>query len=269
MDRGVTKMEAISGRLAAALAVVMAAVGLAAGCQATIASELDEAQANAVVVALDGNGIGATKERSPGTDAWDVLVPNDDVGPALSVLRSVNLPREEAPGLAEIFGEPALIPTATEERARWVAAQSGELARSIEGMDGVLDARVHLALTMGRDRAFDEERPAPRASVLVRKTPTATVQDEAIRALIAGAIPDLAAESVAVVTVEVAPATTRQASLVHIGPIAVTQGSAPILKATLGGAFTLSALLALALLLTWVRLRRPRIETESAGADPA
>ncbi|RLB53201.1 MAG: secretion protein [Deltaproteobacteria bacterium] len=269
MGQRVTKTGAASGRLAAALAVVVTAVGLTTGCQATIASELDEAQANAVVVALDGSGIGATKERSPGSDAWDVLVPNDDVGPALSVLRSANLPREEAPGLAEIFGEPALIPTATEERARWVAAQSGELARSVEAMDGVLDARVHLALPMGRDRAFDEERPPPRASVLVRKTPTSAMREEAVRALIAGAIPDLAAESIAVVSVEVAPATTRQASLVHIGPIAVTQGSAPILKAVFGGAFTLSALLALALLFTWVRLRRPRIETESADAEPA
>ncbi|MBW2464786.1 MAG: hypothetical protein JRH11_24265, partial [Deltaproteobacteria bacterium] len=164
MGRGGTKTGAAPGRLAAALAIVVTAVTIATGCQATIASELDEAQANAVVVALDGNGIGATKERSPGSDAWDVRVPNDDVGPALSVLRSANLPREEAPGLAEIFGEPALIPTATEERARWVAAQSGELARSIEAMDGVLDARVHLALPMGRDRGYDEERPTPRAS---------------------------------------------------------------------------------------------------------
>jgi len=235
-----------------------------AACEATIASDLSEGQANAIVVALDTQGIGASKEPSVGTgEGWDVRVPNDDVGPALSVLRALDLPREQAPGLAEVFGEPTLVPTATEEQARFLAAQSGELARSIESMDGVLNARVHLAIPAGRDFAFDEERPLPSASVLLRTEAGATVSEASVKALVAGAIPELSPEAVAVVSDEAAPAAPRQSSLVQIGPIAVTQGSAPILKAVLGGALGLLASLALALIIAWVRLRRPRTETEA------
>jgi type III secretion protein J len=262
-------MRSVGGRVAA-VAQIAALVALLSGCEATIASGLSEGQANAVVVALDGQGIGATKEASVGAnEGWDVRVPNDDVGPALSVLRALDLPREPTPGLAEVFGEPTLVPTATEERARFVAAQSGELSRSLEGMEGVLGARVHLAIPEGSDFAFDEERPTPSASVLLRLRAGASVDEAAVQALVAGAVPQLTPDAVAVVKVQTEPVTPRQASLVHIGPIAVTQGSAPILKGVLGGALGLSALLAIALIISWMRLRRPRAETETPGTQAA
>jgi type III secretory pathway lipoprotein EscJ len=88
------------------------------------------------------------------------------------------------------------------------------------------------------------------------------VDEASVQALVAGAIPELSEEAVAVITVEAAEVAPRQSSLVRIGPIAVSRGSAPILKAVVGGALGLSALLALALIMSWVRLRRPRPETE-------
>ncbi len=254
------------------VAVLLAAALLAllTGCEATIASGLSESQANSVVVALDGQGIGATKAPGAGAgDGWDIRVPNDDVGSALSVLRAQGLPREPTPGLAEVFGEPTLVPTATEERARYVAAQSGELARSLEGMEGVLGARVHLAIPGGREIAFDAEPTPPSASVLLRTRAGASVDELAVQALVAGAVPELAPEGVAVVTVEVPQATPARASLVHVGPIAVTRGSAPILKSVLGGALGMSALLAIALIISWVRLRRPRADNETPGTQAA
>jgi type III secretion protein J len=168
-----------------------------------------------------------------------------------------------------VFGEPTLVPTATEERARFVAAQSGELARSLEGMEGVLGARVHLAIPEGSDFAFDEARPTPSASVLLRLRAGASVDDAAVQALVAGAVPQLTPDAVAVVKVEAAAVTPQRAALVHIGPIAVTQGSAPILKGVLGGALGLSALLAIALIISWMRLRRPRADTETPGTQAA
>ncbi len=259
-----------TGGLRPAALSALALIALLAGCEATIASGLSEGQANAVVVALDGQGIGASKEATVGAnEGWDVRVPNDDVGSALSVLRALDLPREPAPGLAEVFGEPTLVPTATEERARFAAAQSGELARSLEAMDGVLGARVHLAIPEGRNFAMGEERPTPSASVLLRLRTGASVDDAAVQSLVAGAVPELTPDAVAVVKVEAPPAAPRQASLVHIGPIAVTQGSAPILKGVLAGALGISALLALALIISWIRLRRPRQETETPTAQGA
>ncbi|QMW23688.1 flagellar basal-body MS-ring/collar protein FliF [Sandaracinobacteroides saxicola] len=88
----------------------------------------------------------------------------------------------------------------SDQRARinMVRAIEGELARSIATIDAVLKARVHLALP---ERALFVREPRPAtASVTVRtrsRLSTATVH--AIRALVAGAVPGLAAERVSVV----------------------------------------------------------------------
>jgi type III secretion protein J len=254
--------------------VVVSVLALsAAACESTIATGLDETQANAVVVALDERGIGAGKDAiGTGEDAtYDVRVASDDVARALSVLNATDLPRAREPGIAEVFGEGSLVPTATEERARYVAAMGGELARSIEAIDGVLDARVHVALPERRDFALDEERPRPRASVLIKHRPGRAPYDaREIAALVAGAVPEMLPEDVAIVAVEAPAARGELASLVRIGPIAVSHGSAPILKSVLGVSLGLHAVLAIALLVLVLRRRRDaNAPRETAGTEPA
>src|SRR5262249_31617733 len=148
---------------------------------------------------------------------------------------SEELPHRQQPGLAEVFAEGGIVPTATEERARYTAALSGELARSIESIDGVLAARVHVALPDSRDVPLDGPPPRPRASVMIKfRGAHAPYDDAQIRALVAGAVDGMDTGDVAVVGVaapraRLAPAAT----LVRVGPIAVTRGSAASLKAIL------------------------------------
>lgn len=77
-------------------------------------------------------------------------------------------------------------------------AVEGELARSIESLERVTKARVHLVMP---ERAmFETERHKATASVTVRTTgrlPGESVQ--AIRYLVASAVPDLSPESVSIV----------------------------------------------------------------------
>tara|TARA_B100001750_G_scaffold215846_2_gene200102 strand:+ start:635 stop:1420 length:786 start_codon:yes stop_codon:yes gene_type:complete len=251
-----------------ALAGMIAVFAL--GCEAAVESGLDEAEANAILVALHEAQIGGRKERDPGgDDLYQVIVPADDVGAALERMREEGLPRPASPGLGEMFAEGGLVPTATEERARYVAALGGELSASIEAMDGVLDARVHVALPDTRRLALDDERPRPRASVLVRhRGPQPGYSDDAVRALVAGAVQDMQVEDVAVVGV---PVEIREASrgerLVSVGPITVTRGSATALKGVLGGALALHVVLAGLLVLVLARRRRavpPTPEPEHA-----
>lgn len=234
---------------------------LASGCDATIASGLDEEQANRILVLLDSSGIGADKDRiaAGGEDIrWEVRVANHDVGRALSAMRAADLPRTREPGIQEVFGEGSLVPTATEERARYAAALAGELARSIEAIEGVLDARVHVAIPEARDFALDDEPPRPRASVLIKHRVGDAPHDRAaIQALIAGAVHGMQAEDVAVVAVPGAPPPEGVASIVRVGPISVTEGSSFALKIVLGVAFALNLVLAVSLILLWMRRRRP------------
>ncbi|MFN7697081.1 MAG: secretion protein, partial [Deltaproteobacteria bacterium] len=213
----------------------IASLAGACGCQAELEQGLDEAQANAIVVALDQHGIGATKSAELGggeEPAYTVSVAPDDVAPALAVLRSEGLPRERDPGLDEMFGEGSLVPTATEERARMTAALSGELSRSIESIDGVLDARVHVSMVSAEDRPLDgHEAPRPTASVLLRYTGSRPPVDEsAIRRIVAGSIVTMRADDVTVVTVGRPPPVAGEARLDYVGPIAVARGSAPTLR---------------------------------------
>lgn len=245
------------------------AAALVAGCQAELASDLDERQADQVVLALDEAGIGAQKEQSgAGRDGrFRVVVAREDVAAGLAVLRDEELPRERAAGFAELFAERGLVPSASEERARHAAATAGELARSLETFDGVTHARVHLALPETGARTLDDARPRARASVLIEHRPGAVVDEAAVRALVAGAVSDLAAEDVAVVRTEARPSRSREPHLVMLGPIAVTRTSATALKAILAASFSTNLLLVVVLVV--VRARRRSARPGSAHDAPA
>jgi type III secretion protein J len=226
-----------------------------AGCEAELASELDRAQADEIVLALDEAGIGAQKERDPTSGAYRVIVAREEVAPGLTVLRDHELPRERAPGVEALFGERGLVPSASEERARQAAVTAGELARSIEALDGVIHARVHLA-SIDRRGPLDAEPAPPTASVLIEHRPGARIDEDAVRALVAGAVPELEAARVTVVRTPRRAAPPREARLVMIGPVAVSRGSATALKVILAISFGLN--IALAALVVLARSRRTR-----------
>lgn len=170
---------------------------------------LEESQANQVLVALDEGGVRATKQREDGTDgAWRVEVGRSESARAQQLLAERELPRQRAPGFGEVFGKGSVAPTSLEERALYLHALSGELARSVEGIDGVLAARVHLALPPA-DSLRLEPAPPPRAAVLVKTRPGCRTRVEqlsaGIQSLVAGAVAGLDPGAVSVVVAEAAP----------------------------------------------------------------
>ena len=235
------------------------ALSIACACEANVESGLDEAEANAIIIALHEAQIGAHKEPDPAGDgAYRVVVANDDVGAALQRMHAEGLPRRATRGLAEAFAEGGLVPTATEERARYVAALSDELSTSLEALDGVLDARVHVALPDTRRIALDDEQPRPRASVLLRhRGSRPPFSEQAVQALVAGAVQEMRAEDVAVVGVAV-PERERTAAqrMVSVGPLTVARSSSLLLKVIIGGALASNIILAGLLVWTWSRRRR-------------
>lgn len=229
-----------------------------AGCATEVQSGLDENQADAIVVALHRAGIGATKDaQGRGDDArYAVSVLDEDVAQALNVLQEEHLPGRPEPGLHDLFGEGGLVPTATEERARYIAALSGELSRSLESIDGVLDARVHVALPERRDFQLDEQADRPRASVLLEVDPAVTLDTASVEALVSGAVSGMRADDVAVVSMPRRSSRAAGLDLVQLGPIAVTRGSAPTLKWVLVVALLVD--IVLAGLLLWLLFRHRR-----------
>jgi type III secretion protein J len=200
-------------------AAILAVLGLAGCSGEEILHGLAEPQANEVVVALDESGIPASKEREDGADGgWMVSVGRGDAGRAQRILAERSLPRARPAGFAEVFSKGSMVPTPTEEHALYLHALGGELARSVEAIDGVLEARVHLGLPQP-DPLRPGGRPAPRAAVLVKCRPAACgavrALEPGIRALVAGAADGLDPVAVSVVIAEGAEAAAPPAAPVH------------------------------------------------------
>lgn len=248
------------------VATLLATLG--AGCELALVHGLDEQEANHIVSVLEQSGIAAVKTAGEGSDppTFVLSVREADAARALEVLRAHGLPRGKRTGFAEIYGKPSLIPTRTEERARYLDALAGELERTLETIDGVAGARVHLVLEE-RDPLATEEAPRVPASaaVLLKVHPgPAPVAIAELRGLVAAAVPGLVAERVSVMLTEAPAPRAGRGELVAVGPLRVAPGSRAPLLVGLGVALGLLALLALLLLLAGRRLARSRGPIEGA-----
>lgn len=234
-------------------ALVATAV-LAAACSTPLRSGLSEHEADRLLVLLSNASIAASKELDPATRRYRIEVSTLEVDSALRALEAGGALEPSEQSADELLGKASLVPTPAEERARHRLALEAELSATLERIDSVIDARVHLSLP--RASALDEKPPPASAAVLLRRKHGSTALDEqAARALIAAAVTGLEPPRVSVVQVEAAaPATS--AGLARVGPFSVARASAPWLRAALFVALGLNAVLALLVIATLARARR-------------
>lgn len=155
---------------------------------------LPDSDKAAVFATLEANGLDVALDSRTGA----VLLPPSDHARARMLLAAEGLPKA-APGALDLLGDMPLGTSRAVEGARIRKAGEQELARAIESLDGVERARVILALP--EPSPFVRERPEPKASVTVTLARGRTLSAEETRAiahLVAGAVPGLAADSVAI-----------------------------------------------------------------------
>jgi type III secretion protein J len=253
----------------ASLCLLGAALLSLAGCAVPIAAGLDESDANRVVVALEENGVAAQKEIDESTEGqWRVSVGRDDASTAIAVLLRESLPPPAAPGVLEAIGKGSLVPSRAAEHAKLIHGISGELERSLRALDGVLSARVHLAVASSDPLSGVEKPDPPTASVLMRHRgaapPIATAD---VQRLVAGAVPGLDPSGVSVVATPVpAPARPAERELARFGPITVTRSSLAPFRLLGGGAVLLNVVLIGLILLLWTRVRKTQLLLGEARA---
>jgi type III secretion protein J len=248
-------MTMLGGRvmLAALVAVQLGA------CTVPIAADLEESDANRVLVALEQNGVVSQKEGDPEREGrWRVTVGRDDASAAVSVLRQENLPPPSSPTVLGALGEGSLVPSRTAEHAKLVAGTAGELERSLRAIDGILSARVHLAVPVRSALAGEFKDPAPTASVLLAfRGANPPLPTPEVQRLISGAVPGLLSDQVSVVMTPVpAPGRPPERELARFGPITVTRSSMLPLRLLIGAAALLNVLLIGFLFALWTRARR-------------
>ena len=162
--------------------------------QRILFANVSDADKAAIASALDGASIANSIDGS-----GSITVAEDDYHKARMLLASEGLPKAAPGGYAILDNLPMGVSRAVEgERLR--QARETELARSIQEIDAVAEARVHLATPEAS--AFVRDRAAPSASVIVKLQPGRALGDAQIRAivnLVASSVPGMQPDAVTIV----------------------------------------------------------------------
>ena len=188
------------------ISIAAAAAVLLAGCdkEATLHAGLEEQQANLVIAALLDSGIDCHK--SPGEEGtWNVTVVESRFAEAVNLLERRGLPRRMHKGIGEVFKKTGMISSPSEERIRFMDALAQDLAKTISGIDGVVDARVHVVLP--ENDPFARHALPSSAAVAIRSRWDADIADviPSIKGLVKNSIEGLSAEKIMVTVFRDAP----------------------------------------------------------------
>ena len=190
------------------LRLLLAGLGLVllAACgRAELYGKLSEGQANEMIAVLQRAGIAANKNDG-GEAGWTLTTAKGDFGRAIEILQSQGYPRQDFATLGTVFKKEGFVSSPTEERARLNWGLSQELSRTLTEIDGVVQARVHLALP--EDAPLAETKAPASASVFIkyRAGTDINAQIGKIKALVVNSIEGLKYENVSVETFAAAPA---------------------------------------------------------------
>jgi len=192
---GIGRLVAMLG-IAAGVAAALVAITMNLGePKALLYSNLDLKEAGSITQALDQASV---KYEVKG-DGSTIMVPRDQVASTRLMLSSKGLPTTGSVGYEIFDNNNALGQTDFVQQLNRQRALEGELARTIQGLDGVTAVRVHLVLP--KRQLFAEEAGQPSASVNIHiggREPGAE-QVRAIQNLVAGAVPNLKPDRVTVV----------------------------------------------------------------------
>lgn len=148
---------------------------LLAGCDTNrvIVNNVDEREANEIIVFLASKGINVQKVAAPtavgvaaqaGAPKYSLAVSERDMNDAMAILNQNGLPRKQGTNLLELFAKQGLMTTDKEESIRYQAGLEQQIANTIRKIDGVIDAEVQLAF------------PDTTAAAAAGPTPQAPVQ---------------------------------------------------------------------------------------------
>jgi type III secretion protein J len=206
------------------LLVVIGFVLFLSGCVThELQSDLSEQDAQEIVVLLKENGIDAFAAKAPGEkkgeDKWTVSIRGGDQNLARSwrVLQENGLPRQKDKGLEDVFANPGMIPTATEEKARLLVGISGEISRTLKSVSGIVDAHVLVVMPENSPLLDKSEMVPPTASVLIKyRGNELPLGEEDVKKLVGRAVEGLKPENVAVVYKKIEPKQLVDSSLIPL-----------------------------------------------------
>jgi type III secretion protein J len=128
---------------------------LLTGCEHSmmIINEVDEREANEIVVFLASKGIPAQKAAAAnltpggteGPPKYSISVDSDQATDAMAILNQNGLPRKKGTTLLDLFSNTGLMSSDKQETIRYQAGLAEQIANMIRKIDGVIEADVQLS----------------------------------------------------------------------------------------------------------------------------
>lgn len=171
---------------------------LAACGKQELYGQLEESQANEMIAALRKDKIDVSK--TPGEKGvWAIAVDSQDFSRSVEVLRAAGLPRDQFASLGQVFEKKGFVSSPMEERARLIFGLSQELSHTVSEIDGVVQARVHLAIPEA-DPLSEKPKPSS-AAVFIKYQPGFDMRNQtgAIKSLVINSVEGLSYDKVSVV----------------------------------------------------------------------
>lgn len=171
---------------------------LLAACKVDLYTELSQEQANEMVALLLQNNISAEKVVAKG-GLVNLMVDENQFAAAVNLLKVNGYPKNTFATSEQLFQDSGMVSSPTEEWAKFTYARSQEVAQTISQIDGVILARVHIAVPK-KVSVIDKALP-PSASVLIKYDPAYDLQSLAphIKKLVMRSIEGLEYDQVSLV----------------------------------------------------------------------
>ena len=243
--------------------------------KSVILNNLNEGEANVIVVFLESKGISAEKATVVSTGAgaesgapkFNISVAASRSVEAMSLLNQNGLPQRQGTTLLELFSKSSFMSTDKEENIRYQAGLSQQLANVILMIDGVIAANVQLSFPdPNEETAEGAIKKLPTAAVFVKHQ--GIIDDPnshlvlKIKLLISASVQDLTIDNVTVVSdksrftdvspIESLKATTAAKADEQVKIWSITMNKNSTGKFRLFFFFLMTLLLLLGALLGWI-----------------
>ncbi len=172
-----------------------------AGCKTDLLTNLSEAEANQIVALLLESGISASKVYT-GDALVTVRIEERDMLAAVSLLKHGGFPKMSRDSLGSVFQKTGIMSSPFEERVRFIYALSQELSTTLDEIDGVHTARVHIVLPDSPELGADVVPSSAAVFIKHRAGVDLDFLTPQIKRLVSNSIEGMSYDKVSVVLIE-------------------------------------------------------------------
>lgn len=142
---------------------------LLVGCrQPSLLEGLDQQQVNEVIAVMQRNNISAVKVDN-GKAGYSVTIAHVDFAAAVDLLTMYSLPSKPRVEVAQMFPADSLVASPRAEKARLYSALEQRLEQSLNTLEGVVSARVHVSYDLESGESGRKAVPLHVSALVVRE----------------------------------------------------------------------------------------------------